>query len=44
MYTKSGKLSTFIMFAIFGSILLAFLGGGVPGDAQYFMGWIDNAQ
>ena len=44
MYTKSGKLSTFIMFAIFGSILLAFLGGGGTGDAQYFMGWIDNAQ
>jgi len=31
------------MFAIFGSILLAFLGGGGTGDAQYFMGWIENA-
>jgi len=40
---KSNKLSTFIMFAIFGSILLAFLGGGGTGDAQYFMGWIENA-
>ena len=44
MNTKTSKLSTFIMFVIFGSILLAFLGGGGTGDAQYFMGWIENAE
>ena len=36
-------VSTGVMFLIFISVLLAFLGAYGTGDRQYFMGWIENA-
>ena len=36
------KVSTSIMFIIFVSVMIAFLGASGTGDRQFFIGWIEN--
>lgn len=44
MMLKSEKVSIIVMFSIFVAVLVAFLGASGTGDAQYFIGWIENAE